>query len=147
MFSTFLALILITKGEAMIEIMSKEDHEKLHKTSLQNIKDNLGCYEETLPTETVTLDTRHDSHESLDKEKRYKQILEIMAEHLIPLTAKEIAVFMHNKGYIPTTERNFSAPRLTELSQKGVVEPVGKKKCDFTGKMVSVYILTNTECQ
>ena len=120
MFSTFLALILITKGEAMIEL--------------------------SIPGEAVTLGTRHDSHESLDKEKRYKQILEIMAEHSIPLTAKEIAVFMHHKGYIPTTERNFSAPRLTELSQKGVVEPVGKKKCDFTGKMVSVYILTNTEC-
>lgn len=95
----------------------------------------------TMPGEPVTLGTRHDSHESVDKEKRYKQILEIMAEHSEPLTAKEIAVFMFSKGYTPTTERNFSAPRLTEMSQKGMVEPVGKKKCIYTGKMVSVYAL------
>lgn len=96
----------------------------------------------TIPGEPVTLGTRHDSNESVDKEQRYKQILEIMSEHSIPLTAKEIAVFMFSKGYTPTTERNFSAPRLTEMSQKGIVEPVGKKKCSYTGKMVSVYVLT-----
>ena len=96
----------------------------------------------TIPGEPVTLGTRHDSHETVDKEKRYKQILEILAEHSVPLTAKEIAVFMFSKGYTPTTERNFSAPRLTELSNKGLVEPVGKKKCSYTGKMVSVYVLT-----
>ena len=96
----------------------------------------------TIPGEPVTLGTRHDSHETVDKEKRYKQILEILAEHSVPLTAKEIAVFMFSKGYTPTTERNFSAPRLTELSNKGLVEPIGKKKCSYTGKMVSVYVLT-----
>ena len=97
--------------------------------------------EKTLPTEIVTLDTRHDSHESVDKEKRYRQIIEIMAEHKHPLTAKQIAVMMYGKGYTPTAERNFSAPRLTELSQKGVVEPVGKQKCEYTGKTVAVYSL------
>ena len=96
----------------------------------------------TMPGEPVTLGTRHDSHETVDKEKRYKQILEIMAEHSEPLTAKEIAVYMLSKGYTPTSERNFAAPRLTEMSQKGIVEPFGKKICSYTGKMVSVYVLT-----
>ena len=32
------------------------------------------------------------------------------------MTAKEIAVEMYKKGYIPSDERNFTAPRLTELS-------------------------------
>ena len=55
------------------------------------------------------------------------------------MTAKEIAVEMYKKGYIPSDERNFTAPRLTELSIKGIVEPVEKKKCEYTGKTVSVY--------
>lgn len=54
-------------------------------------------------------------------------------------TAKEIAVEMKKRGDIPTDERNFTAPRLTELSIKGIVEPIGKKKCSYTGKTVSVY--------
>ena len=96
----------------------------------------------TIPGEAVTLGTRHDSHESVNKEKRYNQIIEILKENGKPLTAKEIAVFLYAKGYTPTTERNFSAPRLTEMSQKGIVEPVGKKKCSYTGKMVAVYFFT-----
>ena len=44
-----------------------------------------------------------------------------------------------DKGYIPTSERNFTAPRLTELSKMGVVEPIGKKMCQYTGKTVAVY--------
>lgn len=85
----------------------------------------------------ITYDTRAESHESVDKQKRYSQILEILQGK--ELTAKEIAVEMFNKGYIPTSERNFTAPRLTELSIKGVVEPIGKKKCEYTGKTISVY--------
>ena len=85
----------------------------------------------------ITYDTRAEAHESIDKQKRYSQILEILQGK--ELTAKEIAVEMFNKGYIPTSERNFTAPRLTELSIKGIVEPIGKKKCEYTGKTISVY--------
>lgn len=87
--------------------------------------------------EYTTLETRNEAHEQVDKSKRYKEILECLGKE--KLTAKEIAVEMFKKGYIPTTERNFTAPRLTELSQKGIVEPVGKKKCQYTGKTVAVY--------
>ena len=97
--------------------------------------------ETSLPFDTVTFTTRRDSYEVVDKEKRYKQIIEIMTDNPSPLTAKEIAVAMWIKGYTPTSERNFAAPRLTELSQKGVVEPCGKLKCKYTGKTVAVYRL------
>ena len=40
---------------------------------------------------------------------------------------------------IPSTERNFTAPRLTKLEKKGIVKVVDKKKCDYTGKTVAVY--------
>lgn len=98
-------------------------------------------FEMSLPGEIVTLNTRHDSHDVVDKEKRYKQIVEIMKENSEPMTAKEISVAMWIRNYTPTSERNFAAPRLTELSQKGVVEPIGKKKCNYTGKTVAVYHL------
>lgn len=85
----------------------------------------------------ITYDTRAEAHEQVDKAKRYYEILQILDGK--EMTAKEIAVEMHKKGYIPTDERNFTAPRLTELSIKGIVEPVGKKTCEYTGKTVSIY--------
>ncbi len=89
--------------------------------------------------EIVTLDTRGEAEEHVDKEKRYKQIIEFLTER--DGTAKECAVWMRNKGYIPTSERNFTAPRLTELSHKGIVEPIGKVTCKYTGRKVAVYSL------
>ena len=87
-----------------------------------------------------TLETRGEAEEKVDKEKRYVQIIEILKESH-RLTAKEIAVKMMDYGWIPTSERNFVAPRLTELSKKGIVEPIGKKVCEFTGHKVAVYEL------
>lgn len=89
--------------------------------------------------DAVTPSTRGEANDAVDKQKRYKQILEVLEGK--QLTAKEIAVEMHHRGYIPTTERNFTAPRLTELSHNGVVEPIGKKKCQYTGKTVAVYAI------
>ncbi len=94
--------------------------------------------ESRLPGQAVTLETRKLSEIKVDKKKRYSQILEILAGGK-EMTAKEIAVEMWNRGYIPSSERNFTAPRLTEMSQKGIVEPVGKQLCQWTHKMVAVY--------
>lgn len=85
----------------------------------------------------VTHDTRAEAHEQVDKQKRYQQIIECLSEK--PMTAKECAVEMFLKGYAPTSERNLTAPRLTELSKDGRVEPIGKKRCQYTGKTVAVY--------
>lgn len=93
--------------------------------------------------EITTLSTRAEAYDTVDKQKRYQQIIECL--EVKPMTAKEIAVMMCNKGYIPNTERNFTAPRLTELSKEGVVEPFAKKRCDYTGKTVAVYRLRDTK--
>ena len=90
--------------------------------------------------EMTTFETRGEAHESVDKRKRYSQIIECLKQ-CPNMTAKEIAVMMMQKGYIPTSERNFTAPRLTEMSQTGIVEPIGKKVCTYTGKRVAVYAL------
>ena len=90
--------------------------------------------------EITSFETRKESNEKVDKQKRYLQIKEILKNYG-ELTAKQIAILMFKKGYIPTSERNFSSPRLTELCISGDVEVVGKTKCEFTGKKVSVYKL------
>lgn len=73
----------------------------------------------------------------MDKRKRYREILEVLGDK--ELTAKEIAQEMYMRGYIPTNERNFVSPRATELLIDGRLEVVGKKKCDWTGKTVSIF--------
>lgn len=93
----------------------------------------------TSPTE----DSRAESHEVIDKQKRYRQILSILRGR--EMTAREIAVEMYENGYTSSTERNNAAPRLTEMSERGLVEPVGRKKCQYTGKTVSVYAVRGEE--
>lgn len=97
-----------------------------------------------VPGEMVTLETRGLSHEKVDKQRRYRQIIKVLTD-CGDMTAKEIAWELYKHGEIPSDERNYTAPRLTELSQKGIVEPVGKKRCFDSGKMVTVYSLRDTE--
>lgn len=95
-----------------------------------------------LPGEMTTFDTRAESNDLVPRELRYKQIIEIFEDQAPRnLTAKEVAIFMHNRGFTPNDEQNFSAPRITELMQKGIVEPAGKTKCRYTGKTVTIYRL------
>lgn len=92
----------------------------------------------------LPFETRAEAHETVDKQKRYKQIIECLTNSE-GMTAKEIAVEMMRRGYIPTSERNFSAPRLSEMCENGIVDIIGKKRCDYTGKKVSVYVLREGE--
>jgi repressor of nif and glnA expression len=96
-------------------------------------------YEKRNPGQHITLETRSESEQEVDKQKRYRQIIEILTENKEPMTAKEIAVAMFKKHLISSSERNFAAPRLTELSKKGIVDTLGKKRCKYTNKSVTVY--------
>ena len=96
-----------------------------------------GTFEPREYGDPITPSTRGESNEKVDRQKRYSQILEILNGN--EMTAKEIAVAMYERGLIPTAERNYAAPRLTEMSQMGMVEPIGKKVCEYTGKKVAVY--------
>ncbi|MBR2554302.1 MAG: hypothetical protein IKE94_05505 [Aeriscardovia sp.] len=101
--------------------------------------------EKRQPGEYTTYDTRGESNERLDRQKRYTQIMAILKAHPEGLTAKETAVQMQRRGYTITAERNASAPRLTELMNMGMVEPIGKKVCQFTGKKVAIYAIRKEE--
>lgn len=86
-------------------------------------------------------ETRGESEETVNKQLRYLRIIEILQGSSRPMSAKEIAVEMERKGYTPTSERNFVSPRATELLKTGVLECVGKKKCDYSHKLVAVFEL------
>ena len=90
----------------------------------------------------ITYMTRQLSFEDIkpERKKRYNEILDRLITG--PQTAKEIAVELFDLGYIPSTERNYTAPRLTELEKMGLVRVIDKKKCNYTGKSVAVYEIT-----
>ena len=98
-------------------------------------------YEQRRYGQDVTHETRSEAHDKVDKAKRYRQIKKILSNHPEGLTAKEVAALICHYGFIPFAERNFSAPRLTEMCESGEVEPIGKKICQYTGRKVSLYAL------
>lgn len=101
---------------------------------------------EVRPGVIPTFETRRESLESVDKNKRYQQILEIMTELDKPMTAKEIAVEMKKRGYSYTDERNVAAPRITELLEKGILDcSKTKVRCLYSGKKVSQFVLRRKE--
>ena len=103
-------------------------------------------YEEIRPGVIPTFETRRASYESVDKAKRYRQIIRIMQDLDKPMTAKEIAVEMKKRGYAYTDERNVSAPRITELLEKGILDcSKTKVRCEYSGKMVSQFVLRREE--
>ena len=89
----------------------------------------------------ITLETRAEAHDKVDKQKRYSEIKQVLSRYPDGLTAKEIAIVMWRKGWIPNSERNFTAPRLTEMCESGQVEPIGKRVCEYTGRKVTLYAL------
>ena len=92
----------------------------------------------------ITYETRQESEEKVDKQLRYSQIKRILA-HGEELTAKEIAVMMMANGWIPSSERNYSAPRLTEMADKGIVEVTGKKLDVRSNRRVATYKLVGAQ--
>ena len=86
----------------------------------------------------ITQQTRAESYNNIQPKTkvRYEQILDRLDK---PKTAKEIAVELFELGFIPSTERNYVSPRLTELEKRGIVKKIKKKKCEYTGHTVAVY--------
>jgi hypothetical protein len=89
----------------------------------------------------IPQETRRESYQAakIDAAARRRVILEILTEHRGGLTAREVAGELHRRGVVPTDERNFAAPRLTELCEAGKVKAIGKKLCPQTGRNVAVW--------
>jgi len=85
--------------------------------------------------------TRRESHEITKQgaAARRRVILEILTASESGMTAREIAGELHRRGITPTDERNFAAPRLTELYKDGKVTYTSKKLCPLTRRYVAVW--------
>ena len=88
---------------------------------------------------SITEETRRESHEAVKPTagQRRAVILNILGDR--EMTANEIAETLYAKGITPFYERNFAAPRLTELKAEGKVKTVGKKLCPKTGRKIAVW--------
>ena len=76
----------------------------------------------------TTKETRRESYEAvLPKVKdRARLILETLGDK--EMTVSEITEELVSSGKIPYFNRNYVAPRLTELKDMGVVETCGRRK-------------------
>jgi hypothetical protein len=97
---------------------------------------------------SITHETRRESYSAvkLTLTERQRTVLRILREGG-DLTAREVAAVLHLEGITPTDERNFAAPRLTELAGKELVTAVGKKICAKTGRKVSVWSVVKTDAE
>lgn len=88
----------------------------------------------------IPKETRRESYETVKPtvQQRQSAVLEILEEYR-EMTAQEVADELYRRGYTLSGERNFSAPRLTELRDAGKVEAIGKKLCSKTGRNVTVW--------
>lgn len=99
-------------------------------------------YRDRYPGENITLECRKEAYEQVDKETLRNQIVNIMKEKKEPMSVKEVAIEMFKRHLIPNDERQACAPRMTELSQMGIIEPCGeKRRCPYSKIKVSVYRL------
>lgn len=87
----------------------------------------------------ITKQTRRQSYDGIRTRsgERCKLILETLGNR--SMTVEEITDELVAAGHLKYYDRNFVAPRLTELKGAGVLEVVGKKPSKRTGKNTAVW--------
>ncbi len=83
----------------------------------------------------IEQETRIDSLHKVDRKRRCFQIREILKNSKYGMTAREIS------KVLKFPERNYVAPRLTEMKSRGEVEVIGKDFDYETCRWVAVYKL------
>ena len=76
----------------------------------------------------TTRETQRQSYDAVlpKREKRCRLILETLGAR--EMTASEITEELVAAGEIPYFNRNYVAPRLTEMKQMGILKTVGRRK-------------------
>lgn len=85
----------------------------------------------------ITKETRAESLNELDKTKRYEEIRYALKNEINGLTARELAKKLGSE------ERNYVAPRLTELTRKNEIKVISKRYDKKTKRNVAVYALSD----
>lgn len=89
--------------------------------------------------DAITKETRRESYEEvLPKcKERSRQILEVLGTR--SMTVSEITDELVAAGRIPFFNRNYVAPRLSELKDMGVVKTVGRRKATHSNATEAVW--------
>lgn len=76
----------------------------------------------------ITKETRREAYDSVRPEipKRARQVLDTLGRR--EMTVSEITEELVRIGRVPYFNRNFVAPRMTELKDMGIVETCGRRK-------------------
>jgi len=90
----------------------------------------------------ITKATRKESYEGILQKSaaRCRLILNILGDK--QMTVSEITEELINRGEVTYYNRNFAAPRLSELKKMGVVETVGRRRCTRSDKTEAVWART-----
>lgn len=88
---------------------------------------------------SIVEETRREGYKSVVPKKadRCDVILSVLGDK--QMTVSEIVKALLDEGIIRYYDRNFVAPRLTELKEAGKVKVVGKRTCIMSGKMIAVW--------
>lgn len=87
----------------------------------------------------ITEVTRNESYLKLDAETVSNNIINILRDKKVGLTAREVSEIMYKNHQIPYPVRQAVAPRLTELEKEDKVKVVGKAYDEETKRSVAVY--------
>jgi hypothetical protein len=89
--------------------------------------------------DTITKATRKASYEAVQPKvkERSRQILEVLGSR--SMTVSEITDELVKAGKIPYYNRNYVAPRLSELKDMGIVETCGRRKCTHSKATEAVW--------
>lgn len=89
--------------------------------------------------DSITKSTRRESYDTVlpKANKRSRLILETLGNR--QMTASEITEELVTAGKIPYFNRNYVAPRLTELKDMGIVETVGRRKATRSNATEAVW--------
>lgn len=87
----------------------------------------------------TTKATRRESYEAIlpQSAARCRVILDILGDR--EMTASEITEELLSRRIVTYYNRNFAAPRLTELRKMGVIETVGRRKGTRSDKFEAVW--------
>lgn len=84
-------------------------------------------------------ETRRAAHEAVMPKKAARRAVLLDAMRGRQMTVSELAQEILDLGLVPYYDRNFVAPRLTELRELGKIRAIGKRASKRTGKLETVY--------
>jgi len=91
--------------------------------------------------ENITTTTRRAAYDGIQVTRgdRCRIILDTLGSH--EMTVEEIADELVKRGIVKYFDRNFVAPRLTELKQAGIVTVVDERTSRRSGRKIAVWAI------